>query len=196
MVDLRMLRDRVRYIIIHPGKAWETIYNENRSVRTVQVSFLLPVLTLVSLSAFIGSLIYNPSGLSVLFPVIRAIKQFICFYLTVSLSAWVLNEIAMAFVHEKNYSFNFKLVTYSFTPLYITVIITRFLPDLALINLLGFYGAYIMYAGISRLDKISKKGILRYFIVALLIVIIFYITISWISRSVLEGMYFAFAGSI
>jgi len=196
MVDIRMLRDRARYIIIHPGKAWETIYNENRSVRTVQVSFLLPVLTLVSLSAFIGSLIYNPSGLSVLFPVIRAIKQFICFYLTVSLSAWVLNEIAMAFVHEKNYSFNFKLVTYSFTPLYITVIITRFLPDLALINLLGFYGAYIMYTGISKLENISKKGILRYFIVALLIVIIFYLTISWISRSVLEGMYFAFAGSI
>jgi hypothetical protein len=53
-----------------------------------------------------------------------------------------------------------------------------------------------MYAGISSIENISSKSILRYFIVALLIVIIFYLSISWISRSVLEGMYFAFAGSI
>lgn len=196
MVDLRMLRDRARYIILHPVKAWETINNENRSVRTVQGAFLLPVLILISLSAFLGALIYNPSGLSVLFPIIRALKQFICFYLTVLLSAWVLNEISQAFVREKNYSFNFKLVSYSLTPLYITVIISRFLPDLAMINLLGFYGAYILYEGISSIEKISREGIIRYFIVALLTVIVFYIAISWISRSVLEGMYFAFAGSI
>ena len=196
MVDLRMLRERARYIILHPVRAWETINSEKRTVRTVQGSFLVPVLILVSLSAFLGSLIYNPSGLSILFPLIRALKQFICFYFTVLLSAWVLNEISLAFVQEKNYSFNFKLVTYSFTPLYLTVIITRFLPDLALINFLGLYGAYIMYTGISKIENISSKGILRYFIVALLTVIILYLAISWISRSVLEGMYFAFAGSI
>lgn len=196
MVDLGMLRDRARYIIIHPVKAWETINNENRSVRTVQGSFLLPVLILVTLSAFLGALIYNPSGLSVLFPIIRALKHFICFYLTVLLSSWVLNEISQAFVREKNYSFNFKLVSYSLTPLYITVIISRFLPDLAMINLLAFYGAYIMYEGISSIEKISREGIIRYFIVALLTVMVFYIAISWISRSVLEGIYFAVAGNI
>ncbi len=196
MFDIRMLRDRARYIILHPVRAWETIRKENRSVRTVQGSFLIPVLILISLSAFFGSLIYNPSGLSILFPVIRAFKQFICFYLTVLLSSWAVNEISLAFVHNKDYSFNFKLVTYSFTPLFITVIITRFLPELALINLLGLYGAYIIYTGLNTIENISRRALLRYFIVALLIVIVFYLALSWLIRSLLEGMYFAFAGSV
>jgi len=191
-----MLRDRARYIIFQPVRAWETIRKENRSVRTVQGSFLIPVLIMISLSAFVGSLIYNPSGLSILFPVIRALKQFLCFYLTVLLSSLTLNEISLAFVQSKDYSFNFKLVTYSFTPLFITVIITRFLPDLALLNLLSLYGAYIVYTGLNTIENISRRAFLRYFIVALLIVIVFYLALSWLIRSLLEGIYFAFAGSV
>ncbi len=196
MIDLRMLRDRARYIIIHPVKAWETIRKENRSVRKVQSSFLIPVLVVISLSAFAGSLIYNPTGLSILFPVIRALKQFICFYLTVLLASWVLNELSVAFRTNKDYSLNFKLVTYSLTPLFITVLITRFLPDLTLINILSLYGAYILYTGLKTIENITGQSLLRYFIVALLTIIIFYLTISWMSRSLLEGMYFALAGSI
>ncbi len=196
MIDFRMLRDRARYIIIHPVKAWETIRKENRSVRKVQSSFLIPVLVVISLSAFAGSLIYNPTGLSILFPVIRALKQFICFYLTVLLASWVLNELSVAFRTNKDYSLNFKLVTYSLTPLFITVLITRFLPDLALINILSLYGAYILYTGLKTIENITGQSLLRYFIVALLTIIIFYLTISWMSRSLLEGMYFALAGSV
>ena len=191
-----MLRDRPRALIIQPLKAWEMIKLENRSVKEVQISFLLPVLVLISLSAFAGSLIYNPAGLSVLFPILRALKQFICFYLTVLLTSWVLNELSAAFIHFKDYSFNFKLVVYSLTPLYITVIITRFLPDLSIINILALYGAYILYAGLKNIENSSRKSVIRYFIVALLSVIVFYLAISWITGSLLEGIYFALAGKV
>jgi hypothetical protein len=196
MIDFRMLKDRARYIIIHPMRAWVTIRKENRSVRTVQTSFLIPVLVLISLSAFAGSLIYNPAGLSILFPVVRALKQFICFYFTVLLSSWIINELSLAFTKNKDYAFNFKLVTYSLTPLYITVLITRFLPDLALINILSLYGAYILYAGLRTIENPTVQSLLRYFIVALLTIIVVYLAISWISSSLLEGIYFAFAGTV
>lgn len=196
MIDFQMLWDRARYIVIQPVKAWEAISKENRSVRTVHSSFLIPILVLISLSAFAGSLIYNPAGLSILFPVLRALKQLICFYLTVLLSAWVINELSIALIKNKNYSFNFKLVTYSLTPLYITVLITRFLPDLAVINILSLYGAYILYTGLKTVENTTGQSLLRYFIVALLTIIIFYLAISWISRSLLEGIYFAFAGVV
>jgi len=196
MIDFRMLSDRAKHIVLNPVKAWETIRNENRSVRTVQSSFLIPVLVLISLSAFAGSIIYNPAGLSILFPALRALKQFICFYLSVLLSSWVINELSIAFIKNKNYSFNFKLVTYSLTPLYITVFITRLLPDLALINILSLYGAYILYTGLKTIENISGRSLIRYFIVALLTLIVFYLAISWITRSLLEGIYFAFAGVV
>jgi hypothetical protein len=196
MIDFRMLRDRARYIIIHPMSAWVTIQKENRSVRTVQFSFLIPVLVLISLSAFAGSLIYNPAGLSILFPLVRALKQFICFYFTVLLSSCVINELSLAFTMNKDYAFNFKLVTYSLTPLYITVLITRFLPDLALINILSLYGAYILYAGLRTIENATRQSLLRYFIVALFTILVVYLAISWISSSLLEGIYFAFAGTV
>ena len=196
MIDFRMLSDRAKHIVLNPVKAWETIRNENRSVRTVQSSFLIPVLVLISLSAFAGSIIYNPAGLSILFPALRALKQFICFYLSVLLSSWVINELSIAFIKNKHYSFNFKLVTYSLTPLYITVFITRLLPDLALINILSLYGAYILYTGLKTIENISGRSLIRYFIVALLTLIVFYLAISWITRSLLEGIYFAFAGVV
>ncbi|MDT8401731.1 MAG: Yip1 family protein [Bacteroidales bacterium] len=196
MVDLKMLRDRARYVVLHPVRAWESIREENRTVKTVHKSFLIPVLILISLSAFAGSIIYKPTGLSVLFPLIRALKQFLCFYMTVLLSSWTLNEISVAFVPKKDYALSFKLVVYSLTPLYLTVIITRFFPELELINLLSLYGAYILYVGLSSIENISRRGLLKYFVVALLVLMTFYFTISWVSQSLLEGLYFAFAGSI
>ncbi len=196
MIDLQMLAHRLKHIIVNPVKAWEIIKRENRSTGTVHISFLMPLLILISLSAFAGSLIYNPSGLSVLYPIILALKQFLCFYLTVLISSWILNELSVAFVSKKDYSFNFKLIVYSLSPLYLTVLVTRFLPDLSILNILGFYGAYIMYSGLNTIENLAGKSLLRYFIIALLTVMISYLTISWITRSLLEGIYFAFAGSI
>lgn len=191
-----LLWHRARYILLQPNRAWVTIRSEKRILKYVHSSFLLPVLTLISLSAFAGTLIYSPPGLSIVFPVIQGLKQFIRFYLTILLSSWVINELSVAFVQRKDYNFNFKLVTYALTPLYITVLLTRFLPDLGILNVLAFYGAYITYAGLAGIENVSRQMIIRYFIVALFSITVFYLSISWITSSVLEGIYFAIAGSV
>ncbi len=196
MTDIVSLPGRIKNILFKPEATWEEIRKEDMSVRAVSRSFLIPLLVLVSLSSFAGMLIYTSSKLSILYPVIRALKHFTCFYLTILLSALVLNELSSAYIKTRNYAFNFRLVTYSLTPLLATVFITRLLPDLALINLLGFYGAYIMYRGIHIVENKEKQNLLNYFIVALLTVITLYFSISWISRSLFEGIYFAFAGGI
>ncbi|MFO7755715.1 MAG: Yip1 family protein [Bacteroidales bacterium] len=196
MTDIGKLPGRIKNILFKPGATWKEIRKEDMSVRTVSRSFLIPLLIIVSLSAFTGMLIYTSSKLSILYPVIRALKHFTCFYITILLSALILNELSSAYMNTRNYAFNFRLVTYSLTPLFTTVFITRLLPDLALINLLGFYGAYIMYRGMQTIENKEKQNLLNYFIVALLTVITLYFSISWISRSLFEGLYFAFAGSI
>jgi len=196
MFDLKLLWDRARYILVQPVKAWERIRSENRSLKDVHKSFLVPVLVLLSVSAFAGTLIYSPAGLSIIFPFIKGIKQFVCFYATVLFTAWVINELSLAFVQKKDYNLNFKLVAYSLTPLYLTVFITRFLPDLGILNILALYGSYILFTGLKTIENISRQGIIRYFIVALLTIVVFYLSISWITRSLLEGVYFAVAGSV
>lgn len=196
MTDTGKLISRTKNILFKPASTWEEIIKEDMSVREVSRSFLLPLLVLISVSAFAGTLIYTSGKLSILYPLIRALKHFTCFYITILLSALVFNELSLAYVKTRNYAFNFRLVTYSLTPLFTTVFITRLLPDLALINLLGFYGVYILYRGIHTIENTEKQNLLNYFIVALLTVITLYFSISWISRSLFEGLYFAFAGSI
>lgn len=196
MTDIVSLPGRIKNILFKPAATWEEIGKEDMSVRAVNRSFLIPLLIIISLSAFAGTLIYTSSKLSILYPVIRALKHFTCFYITILLSALILNELSPAYVRTRNYSFNFRLIAYSLTPLFTTVFITRLLPDLALINLLGFYGAYILYRGIHSVENTEKQNLLNYFIVALLTVITVYFSISWISRSLFEGIYFAFAGGI
>lgn len=196
MTDPGMLISRIKHILIHPATTWEHLNKESRSVKTVNRSFLVPVLILVSLSAFTGSLIYNPGGLSVLYPLTRAVKHFACFYLTIIVSSWILNEISAVLIKTRDYPFNFRLVTYSMSPLFTTVFITRLIPELALINILGLYGAYILYCGLNTIENIKKKDLIRFFIVALFIILVLYFSISWISRTLLESVYFAFANNI
>lgn len=192
MIDLKFLYDRIRYFLFQPKRAWELVLEEDRPVSNVSNSFLIPLAVLLALAAFAGSMIYDYSGLSVLYPILTGLRFFLSFYLTVRLSAWVITEISVAFVTEKNYSFNYKLISFSLSPLIITLAITRFFPLLVIINILGLYGVFIMWLGLDTITNYRNKGQVNYFIMAFSSVLVFYFSLSWICGSVLEGLYFAF----
>ena len=190
MIDTKFMYRRIRYVITNPARAWKHIRDENRTVKTVILSYLLPLISVVSLAAFAGTLIYTHSRLSILFPIIISVKLFLSLYLTILLSAWVINEISVAYRQNKNYEFSFKLVSYAITPLIVIMVITRLFPLLMFLNILGFYGAFILWVGINTMEDITSNGAIRFFILALTSIIIFYLSISWILGSVLEGLYF------
>ena len=196
MTDSIITVKRLRNILIQPLKEWEVINLENHTVKQVRSSFLLPLLVLIAISAIAGSFIYNPRGLSFLYPLVPAVKHFLALYLTIVLSSWAMNEISLAIVPVKDYTFIYKLITYSLSPFFITLFITRLIPELDLINIFGIYGGYIMFCGLRVYEKISGQALIRYFIVALFTVIVFYFGISWIINSLIEGVYFALTGSL
>ena len=149
----------VKDIIINPVKTWELIDSENRSVSVISYKFLFPLILLVSVTAFTGSLIYINPELSPVYSVFVGIKCFILFYITVYGTSFMLKEITFPLELGRNFAVSFRLVSYSVAPLLLCQIFSRFFESLQFVNVLALFGLYIFWTGAERIltPAVSKK---------------------------------------
>jgi hypothetical protein len=146
-------------IIINPIKTWESIDSENRSVSVIRNQFLFPLILFVSVSAFIGSLIYTNSELPTIFSVFEGIKCFIIFYITIYATSLILKEITYPLDLGRNFGVSFRLISYSVVPLLLCQIVSRFFESLLFVNVLALFGLYIFWTGIEKMlaPQVYKK---------------------------------------
>ena len=141
----------VKDIIINPIKTWESINSENRSVSVIRNLFLIPLILLVSISAFAGSLIYTNSELPVVYSVFVGIKCFILFYITIYATSFILKEITYPLDLGRNFGVSFRLISYSSVPLLICQILSRFFESFIFVNVLALLGLYIFWTGTEKM---------------------------------------------
>jgi hypothetical protein len=150
-MDYMFLYNNIRYIILNPSKAWGIIYDENRPVKDVRNSFFLPLVLLVAISSFLGSIIFTNSTLPPVYSVLVAIKFIILHLVVVFTSALILGEITKALDLGKDFKVSFKLIAYSMAPLLICQIISHLFESLIFINILSLYGLYIFWTGAEKM---------------------------------------------
>jgi Yip1 domain len=141
----------VKDIIINPAKAWETIDLENRPVKLIRNNFLFPFIIIISVSAFLGSLIYANAELSSVYSVFVGIKCFLLFYITVFATAYILKEITRPLDLGKDFAISFRLIVYSIVPLLLCQVLSRFFESLLFVNVLALYSLYIFWTGTERM---------------------------------------------
>jgi hypothetical protein len=141
----------VKDIIINPIKTWESINSENRSVSVIRNLFLIPLILLVSISAFAGSLIYTNSELPVVYSVFVGIKCFILFYITIYATSFILKEITYSLDLGRNFGVSFRLISYSIVPLLLCQILSRFFESFLFVNALALIGLYIFWTGAEKM---------------------------------------------
>jgi hypothetical protein len=141
----------VKDIIINPIKTWESIDSENRSVSVIRNLFLFPLILLVSVSAFAGSLIYTNSELAPVYSIFMGIKCFILFYITVYATSFILKEITYPLELGRNFGVSFRLISYSVVPLLLCQILSRFFESLLFVNVLALFGLYIFWTGTEKM---------------------------------------------
>jgi hypothetical protein len=146
-------------ILFNPAKEWETIDSDNRPVKTIRNTFLFPLIILVSVSAFAGSLIYSNSELSSVYSVFVGIKCFLLFYITIYASAFILKEITNTLDLGKNFAVSFRLIVFSVVPFLLCQVLSRFFESLLFVNVLALYGLYIFWTGAERMltPQANKK---------------------------------------
>ena len=100
--------------------------------------------------------------------IIQAVSIFAIIVGSVYITAVVINALAEKNGSEKNFNRAFSLAAFSFTPLCVAGLLYLYSPLAVLISIVGLYGAYLLYLGISPIMKPAAEKVTGYFVVALI----------------------------
>ncbi len=189
-MDFRFLYHRTLYFIINPGMAWEVVHREERPMKFVRGSFFMPLIVLVAISAFLGSMFFINTTLKPMYSVLAAVTTFLFLYLGVYASAFVVREIMRALDLGHDFLVAFKLVAYSMAPIFLSLTISRLFESLLFINVLGLYGLYIFWIGMETMVNPPDHKKLPMLIATVVSMVIIFFLLQVILSKLTETVYF------
>ncbi len=190
-MDLRFLYHRTKYFIINPGKAWEVVHREARPMKFIRGSYFLPLIILVSVSAFLGSMFFINTTLKPMYSVLTAITTFLFLYLGVYASAFTLREIMRAMDLGHDFLVAFKLVAYSMAPIFLSLTVSRLFESLLFINVLGLYGLYILWIGMEVMVNPPDNKKVPMIIVTVVAILIIFLLLQLLLSRLAQTLYFS-----
>lgn len=191
-MDYKFLYHRIKYIILNPVKGWDTIHSENRPIKDVRGSFFFPLIILVSIAAFVGSVIFTNPGLSIIYSVLIGIKYFLLLYFTIYASAFIFKEITFALDLGRDFTVSFKMIAYSTAPFLICQIISRIFESFIFVNVLSFYGLYIFWIGAEKMLNPPEYKKTPMLIAASFTFTGLYIATNFLLKMIVDRIYFTF----
>jgi hypothetical protein len=150
-MDYKFFLISLKNILLNPSKAWETIDSENRSIKVVRDSFLLPLLLLVTITTIAGSLIFINTELSPVYSILTGLKTFLALFITIYASSLIFKEITYPLDLGRDFSASFRIITFSMTPLLVCLFVSSLFESLLFLDVLGLYGLYILWTGAEKL---------------------------------------------
>jgi hypothetical protein len=150
-MDFKFFYKSLLRIIFIPGKAWNIVMMENKPVKVLRNNFLFPLIALVSIAAFLGSIIFANKTLHPIYSVMIAAKYFFLYLIVPFISALILGEITKPLDLGKNFSTSFRLIVYSMTPFFFCQIASHLFESLIFVNILALYGMYIFWTGAEKM---------------------------------------------
>jgi hypothetical protein len=182
-MDFKALRNRIERINLHPDSEWEIIKNEPGYFWHFK-NTVFPLTGFVALATFVGNLfimrIYDYSFAYVL---VKSFVSFIISFFCMFVPALMINELNELFSIEKNSHKVFKLFIYSFTAFWVASIIAGIMANYntlgKFIKLLGIYGVFPYWVGVSKVFGMNDNLKVRYVLVSLFIVLAVYILLNW-----------------
>lgn len=159
-------------------------------MKFVRGSFFMPLVILVTISAFLGSMFFINSTLKPMYSVLVAVTTFLFLYLGVYASAFVVREIMRALDLGHDFLVAFKLVAYSIAPIFLTLTISRLFESLLFINVLGLYGLYIFWIGMETMINPPDHKKIQMLIATVVSMLIIFLLLQIILSKLTETVYF------
>ena len=184
------LRSLLR-IVFTPEKAWDIILNENRSDKDLRNNFLFPMIALVTIAAFLGSIIFTNTKLSVVYSIFAGLKYIVLLLLVIYSSALVLGEITKPLDLGKNFTISFRLIVYSLTPMFLCQIASHLFESLIFVNILSLYGMYIFWIGAEKFLNPPDYKKMPMLIAIFVFVTGIFFTGNWLISAITEKISFS-----
>ena len=184
------LVDRAKNIIITPKTEWDAVAAEEPNIQQILVSYVLPLALIPTIAAIIGWGVIGIFGFtSFSYGIAMGLVQLINAFLSVLIAGFVIDALAPSFGSQKNMGRAVQLVAYSMTPIWIAGIL-NILPTIGwLAGLIGLYGLFIMYLGLSPIMKTPEDKKVGYLIVSIIILIVVYFVIAAILTAILMAIF-------
>lgn len=186
-MDIQMIIERAKGILLKPRREWQLILHEPYSNKELLLYFVLPLAGLAALIRFIVILVNSYLGFAVALQF--AVYQLVLPVITIVVAAVVINELADTFESVKSLNNAFKLVVYSYTPVLLISILTSISWTLGFLGLLGLYGVYLLWVGLPIMMRTPEEKRLVYIIVALVVIFLVNIVVSALFGSERMGYY-------
>ena len=190
------LFNRTKQILLSPQSEFHAIEQEEEaSHKKTLISYVLPLLLIPALFAFVGYGLVGYSYMGHHFSNVglgfrMAIVQVIVLLGGVYLSAGIINAIADNFGATKNFNRVFSLVAYAYTPMFLAGIF-HILPSLWwLVLLLGLYGLYLLFIGLKPMLKPAEDKAGTYSIISLAVTVVGYIILFQVLKAIMLPNFF------
>ncbi|HLP58006.1 MAG TPA: Yip1 family protein [Candidatus Deferrimicrobium sp.] len=191
-MDFNAIIKRVIGIITKPSIEWVVI-KENK-LMTVSDMFLKYAIVLAAIPAiagFIGNALIGTSymGFTVRYPVSSALIWAIMTYIMQLVGAFlvgvIIDALATTFGAQKDMVESMKTAVFSFTAAWVSSILL-IIPALGVLVMVvgGLYSLYLLYLGIKIVKNPPQDKLMGYFIVSLIITIVVFWLISFITAAV------------
>lgn len=167
------LVQRVVNMLIRPKSEWLVIESEESNKVKLLTGYILILALLPFILDFI-SFAFIRSGYSLTYAITNSILSLAISISVVYLSAYISEYLAPSFFAPKDFGRSFQLICYSFTPVWVSSILTLFTGYNLISIFLGFaYMTYLLRTGIPVLKKADDDKALGY---SILMVISAYFT--------------------
>lgn len=190
-MDFKFLADTVRNIILNTVKEWDSIYTENKPVLLFSRSLFLPLVSLASVSTFLGAFLFTNTELNNIYSVIAGIRYFAVMTIVVYGTALAFREITRTFGYGNDTGTAFKIVSASVVPLLLCQTLSQLFESFIFVNILAFFGFYILYTGIERMLSPSESDRIKMMIAIPLIFFVLFILTSRIIAQITDKFYFS-----
>ena len=190
-MDLKFLADTVRNLILNTVKEWDTIYTENKPARLFSRSLFLPLVTLASISTFLGAFLFTNTELTNVYSLIAGIRYFATMTIVVYGTALAMREIMKTFGYGNDTGTAFKIVSASLVPLLLCQILSQLFESFIFVNILAFFGFYILYTGIERMLSPTDSDRIKMMIAVPMVFFILFILTGRIVSQITDKFYFS-----
>jgi hypothetical protein len=182
------LIDRVKTILLSPKDEWPRIAAEPATVQSLYTGYIVILAALGPLALLVSFAVLGPgAGLG------AALFAYIHSLVDVAILALIVDVLAPTFGGTKDYVAALKLVTYSFTALWVAQIALLIPVAGALVVLIGLvYAFYLFFLGVPVLRKSTVDRAIPFTIVVVISAIVLMYLLEMIARGL--GFGFGFGG--
>lgn len=181
---------RIVRILVEPFTEWLRIAQEPTDSFALLIGIVAPLALLPGLFGFLGACVIGviaPGRVELHAPILdglaAAVFGYVMNFVVVLLLGLVIALATPLFGGRRNFASALKLAVYSYIPAWLAGVFLL-LPGLRFLMLLGFYGAYVLIAGLPPMTKSPPQNVPGF--AALIVVFACALTfIAWSAQSAL-----------